>query len=718
MIAQLLREFATLFVVTDPRERTDKRTLWVLSLIVLAGAVIRFWGLGAVGLHGDEKTMALPVMNLVEHGEPLMPSGMFYPRAVAQLYLMAGSVLAFGQSEWALRLPSALCGVLLIVLTWHVGTRFLTPLWNLALAAAVAFLPSFIEDAQTARMYVFLVTCVAGYLALVFAWERTGRSGYLVAAVVTLLVGIQFHTLAIFAAFLVLLPGLVRGDSRMFWAGVLAFAVIAVGFETINWLIGHAYPQTVESDAGAVVNGPHAAVVPHLKRLWLVAAAVPAVLLARWVLGAAGGVVAWSSAAAGRGVQTPDGAVARDGAAVEGSALAMALLAGALVAEVALAWHLAVLLTVAALVFARRAGALSKPRLALFLVVSVAIAAAEGVFLVTHAAGSPKQIVGLMLGWPSVWPFIAIADYSTAVMLAAVGSLACGLWLLAHRRAVPDHVLLVVLGVWVPLLMIGFIKWNVPSRYAAAQIVPLLVSGFAAMQWATEWTTVRVARRARAQDRLDGAGVTALASASSLAPASSVARGSGVAQGVSLAQGLNAGSVAVAWVPGVALLAFLLVVNPLQVIAAVDSGYASHPDHKGAAEFVTRLHPGPRDIIIAEDVLQQTYYLGHVDYWLVNKQVAAPFMHKVNGRWLDFYTDTPLIGTGVELERLVDAPDRGAIYVIGSGENQSDGRTLMRAFGIAEALHSAPFHLVYQGRDGFTQVWKVDPPSPTVSRGQ
>jgi hypothetical protein len=160
-----------------------------------------------------------------------------------------------------------------------------------------------------------------------------------------------------------------------------------------------------------------------------------------------------------------------------------------------------------------------------------------------------------------------------------------------------------------------------------------------------------------------------------------------------------------------------LVVNPPRVAAAVDSGYTSHPDHKGAAEFVARLHPGPRDIIVAEDVLQQTYYLGHVDYWLVNKQVAAPFMHKVHGRWLDFYTDTPLIGTGSELERLVDEPNRGAIYVIGSGENQSDGRSLMRAFGISEALHSPPFHAVYLGRDGLTEVWKVDPPAPTVSRG-
>jgi hypothetical protein len=110
MIAQLLREFAALFVVTDParvggvarvrvgagrgpahrgrapamdggpggasRDGTvsgvEPRAFWLLAFIVLAGAVIRFWGLGLVGLHGDEKTMALPVMNLVEHGSPLM----------------------------------------------------------------------------------------------------------------------------------------------------------------------------------------------------------------------------------------------------------------------------------------------------------------------------------------------------------------------------------------------------------------------------------------------------------------------------------------------------------------------------------------------------------------------------------------------------------------------------------------------------------------------
>jgi hypothetical protein len=643
MIAHLLRELAALFVLTPSRSSAERvgglRPEWILAVIVLAGAVVRFWGLGSVGLHGDEKTMALPVMSLVNEGLPLMPSGMFYPRAVGQLYLMAASIMAFGQSEWAMRLPSALCGVLLIVLTWNVGKRFLTPVWNLALTAAVAFLPSFIEDAQTARMYVFLVTCVAGYMALVFAWERSGRIGYLVGAVVTLFVGLQFHTLAIFASFLVFLPGLLQGDIRKFRAGLIAFAIIVGGFAVINHLISMAYPQSVESEAGAVSNGPHATLVPHVKHLWLVLGALPALGFSFWVLRR-------------RGVLAP------------------LLLAAALVAEVALAWHMAVLLAVAAVVLARRVDVLSRPRLTCFFAVSFAIGVSQAAFLLLHSAGSPKQIAGVMLGWPSVWPFIAISGYSAVAMLAVVAALAWGLWLLSQRKPVPDHLLLTILGLWAPLLMIGWIKWNIPPRYAAAQIMPMLVAAFAALQWVGQW----IARRS---------------SAAAPAPA---------------------------WAAAAAAVAAALVVNPIEVVHAVDSGYANHPDHKGAAEYVAHLHPGPHDIIIAEDVLQQTYYLGHVDYWLVNKNVAAPFMHQVHGRWLDFYTDTPLIGTGSELEQLVERPDRGAIYVIGSGENQEDGRGLMRAFGISQALSSPPFRTVYLGRDGLTRVWKVDAPPPTVAK--
>jgi hypothetical protein len=154
----------------------------------------------------------------------------------------------------------------------------------------------------------------------------------------------------------------------------------------------------------------------------------------------------------------------------------------------------------------------------------------------------------------------------------------------------------------------------------------------------------------------------------------------------------------------------LLVIDPARLHAAVDPTYANYPDHIGAAEFVESQHLRPNDILIAEDALMQTYYLGHVDYWLQDREMAAPFLRRVDGRWVDEYTGAPLIGSGAQLEQLVESRDRGAIYVIGSGEDQQDGRKLMRGLGIAQVLDSPAFHLVYVGRDGLTDVWKVDPP--------
>jgi hypothetical protein len=106
-----------------------------------------------------------------------------------------------------------------------------------------------------------------------------------------------------------------------------------------------------------------------------------------------------------------------------------------------------------------------------------------------------------------------------------------------------------------------------------------------------------------------------------------------------------------------------------------------------------------------------------VDYRLVNKNVAVVFLHEVNGKRSDLYTNTPVIGTGEELRKLVERPDRGAIYVIGSGEDQADGRRLMRAFGIHETLQSARFQVVYRGRDGVTEVWKVAAPVQAADSG-
>lgn len=648
----ILRGLDSLFEDTRPRARTDRWTLAVLALILIAGVFVRFWGLANVGLHGDEKTMALPVMHLLRYGTPEMPSGFLYPRAVPQLYLMAGSALAFGVSEWAFRLPSAVCGVLLIVLTWVAGRRFLEPRWNLALTAAVALLPAFIEDAQTARMYVFLVTGVTGFMALLFAWESTGRRGYLVGAVLEMAVTLAFHQLAVFAAWLCFLPGLLSADrrtpqvrARLLRQGAVAFVAVAAEFAAISQWIKAEYPHAVGAIQGALINGPRA-VAPPLHLLWVVGVALAGLALAWYVIRARG-------------------------------RMPVILLAASFAAQAARLDHVALLMIIAALVLARRNGELPLLRLALYFAACCLLDGAQVAYLSAHHAGSLSQILGLLLGWPSVRAYLALSRYSLALIFIAACGLGAGLWRLAHRERIPDHVLLLILGTWIPLLQIGCFSWDPEQRYVEAQVMPLLIAAFAAGQWAFR---AAARRSAETPARLAGIGGAATLGAAVMCA---------------------------------------LVINPVRLQAAADPTYAHYPDHKGAAEFVESLHPTAADVIVAEDALVQTYYLGHVDYWLENREEAAPFLRKLDGRWVDEYTDAPLIGSGAQLERLVERRDRGAIYVIGSGENSADRQTLMRGLGIQRELDSPAFHLVYVGRDHLTDVWKVDAPahSLTAARG-
>ena len=653
-LGRLLRPFAAAFEASPARTRAHPLEITMLALIVAGGAALRFWGLGAVGLHGDEKTMALPTMHLVHFGTPLFPSGLYYVRGMGQLYLMAASIEAFGQSAWSFRLPSALCGILLIFLAYLAGRRFLSSSWNLAFTAAVALLPSFIEDAQTARMYVFLVTCVAGYLALLFEWERTGREAWLAAAAVVLVIGIQFHELAIFAAFLLFYPGLLSADVRKLLAGTAAFIGVTLCFFFISRWISDSYPALATlPGAPDIVAGPRAAaLVPHPGLGWLLPVAL--------ILAA----IAVSIARA-----LPRGAL---------SVAAAILLGLAPLAQLLYAYHVAFILAVAGFVavgrvLAARAGAAGSaradrarlfPRLMILALVSAATLVGQLVELLR--AGLPlRERLGLLLGWPSVWPFFAIGEYSRIAMVAVAVGGALALWRLAHRRTIPDFFLLLALGVWVPLLMIGLFKWNIPPRYAASQILPLLLGGFAAAQWLWQRVSGRLSVR----------------------------------RPLSMPQAAAAAGFAV------------LAVGPVSFAHAVDAGYADHPDHLGAARFIRAQHLGARDIVIAEDVIMQTYYLGHVDYWLIGPAIASQYVYRHDGRYEDIYTNDPIITNAAELERLIARPDRGAIYIIGSAEQQEDGRAYARGPSLERFMTSSPLlHLVYVGRDGLTKVWEIPAP--------
>ncbi len=641
IVENQLRSFAALFERRCYIESPGRWELWALAVLVAAGAFVRLWGLGSWGLEGDEKTMALPTLHVMRFGTPLMPSGMFYARGIGQLYLMAGSALLFGQSEWAFRIPSVICGILLIPIAYLCGRRFLRPLWNIGFVASVTFLPEMIASSQEARMYIFFMTSLAAYTALVFEWERSHRTVHLIAAVLAILVALQFHVLAVFGAFLLLFPGLLAADRRRLVHGAIAFGVVLAGFFALSHWINSFYPprpiygtERTTEHVGALAK---IGAVPPLP---IVLGLACAALLARWVARAI---------------------TARGPAVAAGILLFLGM-----VCELALFFHVGVLLVLTGSLLAQRNGTRVWRRVAWVWIASVALAAFQLLYLEQVAGESARKTIGMMTGLPSVWPYVRGIVYSPAAWLVAGLGLLPALWSVARRLPIADYWLFFALSVWLPLFALGFFGWNVEARYTEFALVPVLLTAFAVCQQ----VVVMRARAACADTR-----------------------------SAQLACALTAAVLGVA------------VVNPLALARTVNAGYALHPDHKGAAEYIRAVHPSAADIIVAEDSLEQFYYLGHIDYWLRAIDDAAQFVEMKNGVLRDIYTGVPFIGTGPELAALVERRDRGAIYVIGTGEFKGAGVDYIHGHGIDAVLSEPTFRQVFVGRDGQTRVWKASAPA-------
>ena len=638
VVDRLLAGFADVFEITP---QAGSRRSWELFavLAILSGAAwVRFFGLGGWGLEGDEDTMALPAAHILRHGTSVLPSGMFYARGIAQLYMMAGSMAAFGESEWAMRFPSVICGLLLVALAYFYGRRFLAPVWNVAFVAAVAFLPASIADSQEARMYIFLLASLVGYTILVFEWERTDRIGMLLAAVAVMIIGLVFHTLAVFGAFIVFFPGLLHADRRKLFAGAAAFMVIVLGYALISRWVSSFYPPHPQ------VHGVGKIISERGWGLDKLRVSVPILLVA------AAGAAAISAY------------VVKSVPVLWKALLSGALLFAGLVCQIVLLYHLALMLLVAGAMVAYRQDKSIVRRFGVLVAVSALLAVAQFAYLHALGVGSPRKILGAMMGLPSVWSFLNLAAYSPGASLVVAIGIAGSLWRLFMGKRIGDIWLLFMLSVWLPLLGLGLFTWYPEARYTEFALPPLLLCGFA-------WVSA-------ARSKQPNAAVGASKNWSALA----------------------------------ACLFCILFVNPFSVAKVVNAGYSIHPDHKGAAEFMRSLKLAPNDIVLAEDVIEQTYYLGHVDYWLIGPDVANEFGQDWQGRFVDIYTHTPMMDSADEFRALIDKPNRGAIYVIGSGENQEDGRRFMRGPEIHDLLRSGAFKRIYLGRDGLTEILKVDAP--------
>jgi hypothetical protein len=227
-----------------------------------------------------------------------------------------------------------------------------------------------------------------------------------------------------------LMPGLLQGDGRKLALGGLAAAAVVLSYVMIEVWLGRNYPTPPADFAANLASAPPR----HSLSVRDFAVAFDAAL---WAAGAAVALLAWRVSK-----------FVEKGAA---SVCAAALLFAGIALQVALYYHLAAMFYLAGAVIAVRYGSSQVVTRLSALLIAVAALAAVHVALLAAASGTFVRLVGSLIGQPSVWPYVRIAELSPIAAVLVAALLALGTYRLAHRRQVADYWLLAVLGVWAPV---------------------------------------------------------------------------------------------------------------------------------------------------------------------------------------------------------------------------------------------------------------------------
>lgn len=263
-----------------------------LAVILLVGGLLRLYELGALPIVEDEAYHAVVAMSWAETGSPLPPSGVPYTRGMPVILMDVLSLRLLPlEMETAVRLPSALLGILNVWLTFLLGRRYGGLRVGLAAALVVAVAAFAIYYSRMARMYELLATCT---LLAFLAHERlVAAPGWrnLALLVGALCLASTAHALG---ALLVLLPlaGAVVHLRRPRRVGLLLVAALSM------LLFREAYPafldRAIPGAAGAEPVEPALAfLLPGWEAQRLAWQAFPWV----WPLGSAAlvlGVLWWS----------------------------------------------------------------------------------------------------------------------------------------------------------------------------------------------------------------------------------------------------------------------------------------------------------------------------------------------------------------------------------------------------------------------------------------
>lgn len=163
------------------------RKMWFLSLLLLCGAVLRFYGLESESLWADEGITVRTVSDTFAAMKQILATAIHPPLHYLILHPLTQT---FGNSELVVRLPSAIFGVVSIFMTYRIGKLLFDTRTGLFAAGLVALSYFQIRYSQEARNYALLnmlsLFSYYYFVNLLYHPSRKHTGGYLISTVLLL----------------------------------------------------------------------------------------------------------------------------------------------------------------------------------------------------------------------------------------------------------------------------------------------------------------------------------------------------------------------------------------------------------------------------------------------------------------------------------------------------------------------------------------------------
>ena len=195
-------------------EGKEKRKIFVVAVVLFAilffGVFMRLWQLGYSSYWLDEGFTLMQARGISIHGYPLLDSGYTEWKDSLMPYITAPLVKIFGfENAWMLRLPSAIFGILTILIGYYLAVNIFSYYTGLLFAFFIASCHWYIAWSQQARGYSALIFFVLLFFYFLSKYEQKIKKSYLWYAFLTIIIGIMAKKAAIvlFIPFLFYLIG-------------------------------------------------------------------------------------------------------------------------------------------------------------------------------------------------------------------------------------------------------------------------------------------------------------------------------------------------------------------------------------------------------------------------------------------------------------------------------------------------------------------------------